>query len=243
MTNNLSRHKEVWQHKKILRVIYEEWYEMILRDLAIGQKKTLELGSGSGNFKDYYKMSIASDIERCDWIDLCLDAHYLPFQVESLDNIVMIDVLHHLSNPLQFFYEALRVLEKGGRIVMIEPFPSPLSLLVYKLFHPEPFIMDEDLFYKKKAMQKDPWQSNQAIAHLLFFQSIKQFRDIFYKKLEMIKREKMSFILYPASGGFDHKALIPNTLIPYFQALEKLLSPLKNFIAFRCYIVLEKIDN
>ena len=51
----------------------------------------------------------------------------------------------------------------------------------------------------------------------------------------------MSCILYPASGGFENKAMIPDILIPLFKLLEILLTPFRRLLAFRCYIVLEKI--
>ena len=51
----------------------------------------------------------------------------------------------------------------------------------------------------------------------------------------------MSCILYPGSGGFENKAMIPEALVPFFKLLEILLVPLRRLLAFRCYIVLEKI--
>lgn len=37
----------------------------------------------------------------------------------------MIDVLHHLAKPKLFFGEARRILEPGGRLIMIEPAVTP----------------------------------------------------------------------------------------------------------------------
>ena len=85
---------------------------------------------------------------------MCFDAHNMPFEANSILNIVMIDVLHHLSNPMKFFEEAMRVLEKQGRIIIIEPFPSPFSFIIYKIFHPEPFIMNVDYFNKSQIEKK-----------------------------------------------------------------------------------------
>jgi len=45
----LKQYKQVWQQKKILRSIYNQWYQKIKNDLIPG--KTLELGSGIGSFK------------------------------------------------------------------------------------------------------------------------------------------------------------------------------------------------
>ena len=47
-------------------------------------------------------------------------------------NIVLLDRLHHLENVRYFFDEALRVLQSGGRVIIMEPYrtsgPSVLHL-------------------------------------------------------------------------------------------------------------------
>lgn len=240
MDNILERHKETWEKKKILRVIYEEWYKKILKYLSPAEGKTIELGAGSGNFKEFKPDVISADIEKCDWLDMTFDAHEMPFENESIANIVMIDVLHHLYNPVKFLKEAERVLKNKGRVIMLEPFPSPFSLLIYKKFHPEPFIFDVDYFNKTDLQNKDPWDSNQAIPYLIFYKNVNKFNEIFGKDFKIIKKEKLSFILYPASGGFENKAMIPDFFIPAFKGMEFILTPLRDLIAFRCFVVIEK---
>jgi len=246
MSDKLKRHREIWQRKKILRVIYTDWYKQILKDLTGSKNKTVELGAGGGNFKEFKPGVLASDIEYCQWLDTCFDAHFIPFKDNAAGNIVMIDVLHHLADPVRFFREASRVLAKGGRIVLIEPFPTLFSLFIYKRFHPEPFIMDTEYFSKNSnrlgsPTPKNPWEANQAVAYLLFFKNRKQFLRKFASEFKIIKRKRMSCLLYPASGGFGNKALIPGLLIPLFKFLEVLLVPFRWLLAFRCYIVIEKV--
>ncbi|MCP5053531.1 MAG: methyltransferase domain-containing protein, partial [bacterium] len=182
----LGRHRQTWKKKKILRVIYGDWYRRILKDMQRGNGRTIELGGGGGNFKEFKPGAITSDIEYCPWLDTCFDAHDMPFNGHSAGNIVMIDVLHHLADPVRFFKEAARVLETGGRIIMLEPFPTPFSLFVYRRVHPEPFIMDADYFDTAGEngengvgnipdTAKDPWDANQAMAYLLFFKQREKF--------------------------------------------------------------------
>ena len=223
----------------MLRLIYQEWYAKINHDLKPG--KSLEIGSGIGNFKKFNPGVISSDIVSCEWLDKRIDAHNLPFTRCSLDNIVMIDVLHHLGQPLKFFREANRVLKPRGRVILVEPFPSPLSLVIYKLFHPEPFIFKDDVF-SRKSDKKLPWESNQAIAYLLFFKQVDRFKRLFQNKFKLVKREKFSLLLYPLSGGFENKQLIPDWLLSFFRMIEKSLFPFRNLLAFRCYLVLQKIE-
>lgn len=236
----LKRYQKIWQKKKIIQLIYQSWYQKINRDLIAG--KILEIGSGIGNFKKFKPSIISSDIIPCEWLDQCIDAHHLPFEKNSLANIVMIDVLHHLKEPMQFFQESGRVLKRGGRLIFIEPFPSLFSLFIYKLFHSEPFIFKVDIFAQpRNSYQKKPWESNQAIPYLFFFKYIDKFKRLFKNKFIVIKRQKFSFLLYPLSGGFENKQLIPNALAPFFQVIEKLLYPLRSILAFRCYVILQKI--
>ncbi|MBK6876271.1 MAG: hypothetical protein IPG99_07425 [Ignavibacteria bacterium] len=109
----LLKHREVWNKKKILRDIYEEWYRMIIADLSKVEGPTVELGAGSGNFKEFYPQAISADIEKRDWIDMSFDAHEMPFEDSSVANIVKIDVLHHLADPFGFLH-ASRVLKRAA---------------------------------------------------------------------------------------------------------------------------------
>ena len=47
----LYQHQQVWQSKPVLREIYRDWYRMIEAQMCDG--KTLEIGAGTGNFKEY----------------------------------------------------------------------------------------------------------------------------------------------------------------------------------------------
>ena len=76
---------------------------------------------------------------------------------------------------------------------------------------------------------------------MLFYKFKNKFDDLFGDKFKFIKKEKFSFVLYPASGGFENKQMIPDFMTGVFKLIEKTLSPFKDLLAFRCYIVLEKI--
>ncbi len=239
MSDILGQHREIWKKKPLLRHIYTDWYRLICENLKKG--KTLEVGSGTGNFKEYKPDIISSDIDKQPWLDLVCDAHKIPMKNSSLGNIVMIDVLHHLNEPLKFFDEAYRVLKPGGRIVMLEPYPSKISLFVYRLVHPEPFIFETDYkSLRKNNKSKQPWDSNQAIPYLLFTKYRDQFENEFESKFKILKIDKLTFFLYPLSGGFGAKQFIPNPLVGMGEKIEKKLSIFKEVLAFRCFIVIEK---
>jgi len=238
MNNKLSQHKKIWKKKPLLRYLYHQWWQMIKADLVKG--KTIEIGSGIGAIKEKIPDLITSDIQSHNWLDMRFDAHKIPFKKKELANIIIIDTLHHLSNPIKFLSEAARVLKPGGKLIILEPYPSFISRIVYRLFHPEPFIMNIDYYAKNTIKIKHPWKANQAIAYLIFFKHRKKFNQLLGKQWQVIKKQHISLLLYPLSGGFDHKQLIPNFLLPLILLLEKTLMPFRSLLAFRCYLVLKK---
>ena len=63
-----------------------------------------------------------TDIQPAAWLDAAADAQALPFRDDCFDNIVLLDVLHHVENPTLFFAEAARVLKPGsGFLYVAEP--------------------------------------------------------------------------------------------------------------------------
>ena len=234
----LKERRQVWRSKKILRKLYDKWYGIISEALRPGD--TLELGGGSGNLKEFLSDVISSDILYVPWLDAVLDAHEIPFKDESLDSIVLFDVLHHLMSPALFFYEAERVLRPKGRIIMMEPYISWASSIIYRFFPHEGMdwhIMPFEMIFQEG--KKEPFHGNQAIPTLIFEKYRKEFIRRF-PKLEIIKEGKMDSILYPLSGGFHNPSLYPMGLYGFFKSLEKLLRPLNRCMAFRLFIVIEK---
>lgn len=169
-----------------------------------------------------------------------LDAHHLPFQDESLDNIILFDVLHHLIDPALFFYEAQRVLKQKGKIVLMEPYISRASFLVYRFLHPEGLALNIDPFKTEcSGKTKNHMHGNQAIPTLIFERNRQRFVSAF-PHLKIIRDERMDFVIYPLSGGFHNPSFCPLFLYPDLEYLEKLLRPLNRFLAFRLFVVLEK---
>src|SRR4051812_20965115 len=131
--DHLEQYRLVWHNKPVLRTIYEDCYLRMAAACRPGI--TLEIGGGSGNFKEFAPGVVSSDILIGPWLDVIADAQSLPFSDSAFDNIVMFDVLHHIENPCFFFKEASRILRPRGRIICLEPAITPVSWLFYKLFH------------------------------------------------------------------------------------------------------------
>lgn len=241
MSENLLRqHKIIWEKKPILRELYTQWYKEMVAQLVPGH--TLELGGGSGNFKEFAPNVISTDIVPLPWVDVVADAQNLPFKNHSFDNIVLFDVLHHIENVSLFFHEALRVLKPNGRLIIMEPYISPVSWWVYHFIHPEPVDFKQNpLAWVEPSPYRQPFDANQAFATILFQKKFKNFRAK-YPRFARIYQKRLAFFAYPLSGGFDKPSLIPMFLLKPLLAFEKRLSFLSWLLAFRIIIVLKKGD-
>ena len=234
----LIERRQIWTSKKILKRLYHNWYRIIGDALRPGS--ILEIGGGSGNLKEFFPHTISSDILFTPWADAVLDAHHIPFKDAGLDNIVLFDVLHHLIDPLQFFSDAQRVLKKNGRIILMEPYVSWASFLVYRFLHHEGMDWNIDIYKREKSFKnKNHLHGNQAIPTLVFERD-SQLLSKNFPRLKIIRKEKMDCIIYPLSGGFHYPSLFPMFLFDALKYLEKLFKPLSRYLAFRIFVVLEK---
>lgn len=266
----LDERASAWQNRPLLRDIYHRYFAEMVAHFALPSPASpahagdpslssafgliVELGGGSGNFKEYFRQHhpgkgtlIATDIVPTPLVDLAADAMALPFADASVDNLLMMDVLHHLPYPLAFFAEARRVLRPGGRILLTEPYISPASRLVFKLAHPEPVDMHAAIFPATDADNDPPaftgagaFASNQAVPTLLFYRDRKRFMRRF-PEFKLLVRRRRSLWVYPLSGGFSGPCLLPRFTWPAAWGIERLLQPLAGMMAFRLLMVLEKI--
>ena len=234
----LTEHQFTWKRKPVLRELYFGWYKQITEQLTEGI--TLELGGGTGNLKEFSPNVFCTDIVKVPWLDAVVDAQSLPFKKNSLDNVVLFDVLHHIENPRLFFNEAVRTLKPGGRVVIVDPYISLASWFIYKYLHPEPVDFSQNpLEILPRSDTREPFDSNQAIANLLFEKYIKEFEELF-TELKLVHKRYMSYIVYPLSGGFEHRSLIPDWLVTPLLKMENCLDFFGRFLAFRVLLVLEK---
>jgi SAM-dependent methyltransferase len=132
---------QVIRSKPFLKKLYEEWYRNIATYFPSGAQ-VLELGSGAGFLKDFIPQLITSDLFAAPGVARVIDAQAISMPDASLDGIVMTDVLHHIQDCSSFFDEAARVVRRGGRVVMIEPWNTTWSRWVYQHLHHEPFEPD-----------------------------------------------------------------------------------------------------
>jgi SAM-dependent methyltransferase len=234
----LHRHREIWQRKPVLRQLYRDWYRNIAIWLAPG--RTIEVGGGTGNLKEYASGVCCTDIVALPWLDAVIDAQRLPFQAGSLANLVLFDTLHHIENVSLFFDEALRTLRGGGRIIIMDPYISWASWPIYRYLHPEPVDLSQNpLLLTTPQADRLPFDSNQAIATILFEKEFAQFQAR-YPSLVLRHIKRLAYFAYPLSGGFEHSSMIPTGLVAPTLRLERKLGWLARLLAFRLFVVLER---
>ena len=237
-----ERHRRAWTQNRALRALNGELYARVAAHLpapALGRR--IELGSGPGFAREFIPDLELTDLVRAPWHDREVSADALPFPNGSLGALVLFDVLHHLPSPRRFFEEATRALAVGGRIVMCEPYISPLSYPIYKFLHDEPLDLGADpLALNDKAGGRDPFDANQGIPTSLFGRRRQAFTQAF-PGLAIQRLEHMSGFSCPASGGFSHGTFLPWSLWSLLHRIDVRLPPaLLRWTGFRMLVVLER---
>ena len=96
----LAEHRAIWETKPVLRAVYTNYYRKIVSWCREG--RSLEIGGGSGNLKEFATDVVSTDIAEIPWLDAVTDAQTLPFRDGVFTNIVMVDVFHHIKQPRLF---------------------------------------------------------------------------------------------------------------------------------------------
>jgi len=239
LVDALRAQETAWAERPLVRRLYREWHEMIRQRLSAASGQTVELGSGFGSLRETIPSVVLTDVEATPWSDEAVDAENMPYGDESVANLVLVDVFHHLARPRRFFEEAARVLAPGGRIVILDPYCSPVSTVAYRLFHRERTDLSAPALEDDINVGASPLDSNQARATLVFFRYLDQFERS-WPELAVIERRTLALLAYPLSGGFGGRRLAPSSAYGPLSAVERLLRPLAPLLAFRCLVVLEQ---
>lgn len=201
----------------------------------------LEIGGGSGRLKENLGTALlTSDVFQTPWIDIQLDAHNFPAREGAFRNVIAIDVLHHLPDPVQFFRECVRTLSKGGRILLLEPHISIWGFLVYRYLHHEPCNL-ADSVWGDRPIAKDHNFANAALPWLMLEHGRRRFEREF-PGLHIIHSEYLDFVAYPVSGGFNYGTWMPSSVIRAILTCERIIPRIvmKYLTGLRSFTVLER---
>ncbi len=231
----LEYERQVWKRKPSLRILKADYYAQVRDHLPPGGRKVVELGSGCGGLKESIPGVIQTDIFPTPWVDVVTAAERLPFADGSVDGLIGLDVLHHLEEPLRFFREAARVLQAGGRLILIDPYVSLGSWIPWHYLHHEACLMREPYslagrFERENNARATLWfdgnrARTEALIRPLRLQTMKTF-DLFY---------------YPLTGGFRPWSLIPPGFARGLLRADRWLGNwLGRWLGYRMLLVFEK---
>lgn len=227
------------------------WYKQLYERL-LGNKKNvcglriLEVGSGTSPLKHFYPSVLTSDIMPLGYVDYVFDAHQIDgvsdIENESLDVIALTNVLHHLQDPICFLSRAVKKLRPGGRVIMVEPYFSNLSKLIYLYLHHEP--TDFDVNDPCLSEVAGPLSSaNIAIPHMIFWGDKNWSNELLkYYTIDESKTFYYSGLSYMATGGISHNILMPHWLYKRIWKIDNWLANSfhRKFAAFFSITLIKK---
>jgi SAM-dependent methyltransferase len=239
----LNRNRQVWRNKPLLRRVYNSFFDEINLHLTRQIKGSiLELGSGVSGIKSVIPDCICTDIFPGEDIDRVESAYALNFANESVSNLILFDVFHHLRYPGTALDEIYRVLKNSARLILFEPCISLVGHIVYGIFHQEPVALNRRIDY----FAPDNWKPENS----RYYAAQGNAYRIFVKKEcpELLKKWKLTAVRripafsYIASGGYQNWQLYPLFLLPAMQGLDRVLAPFPSIFACRLLVVLEKTN-
>jgi len=205
----------------LLEEIYLDVYRRILEAMPEAtHPRLLEIGSGGGFFARVAPHVVTSDCVAGPGISKVVDACRLDesFQPGSLDGIVAFNVFHHLPDARGFLKTASIVLRPGGRIVLVEPWFTPVGQWFYRALHHEPWRADPadwSLVGEGRLLG-----ANSRLPTSVFRDSDRRFESEF-PELAIVERRPFHKWLYLASGGLRLNTRVPRTLARALVAFDR----------------------
>lgn len=107
----------------------------------------IDVGSGEspyfqiykGKIKKYYSLDYPvcrekMDVGKTSDSDIHGDAHDLPIKTESIDTVLLNQVLEHVQDPEKVLFETNRILKKNGKLIISVPFLYPIHIEPFDYF-------------------------------------------------------------------------------------------------------------
>jgi ubiquinone/menaquinone biosynthesis C-methylase UbiE len=237
--------------KKILAKIrrlplHPQWFAFrheVQQYLDIGQQVTgrvLDIGCANQYMKTYLRA--ASDYIGLDYYQTAVqwyatrpqvygDAQQLPFRENSMDAVLLLDVLEHLPRPADCLREIARVLKPTGILVLKVPFlyplhDAPLDFHRWTHFGLQQFVQQHGFRLRQITPIGKPLETAGLLANIAISKTV----------LNWIQQRSPALIL----GIFTPLVILTINLLCW---LINLLSPEDNLMPHSYRLVLEKTEN
>ena len=237
----IQENLDYWNRKPTLRKVYRGFHEVIAGEVSgLSGRHIVELGSGIGNIKDVIPGCIRTDLFPNPWIDQIESAYDLSFENESVSDLILFDVFHHLRYPGTALAEFGRVLCPGGRVIIFDPCVSLLGRLVFGPLHHEPIGLGQEITWDAP----DGWQPDQDDYYAAQGNAYRAFVRGEYAERRadwrLVKHRRLSALSYVATGGYSKPQLYPDALLPFMRGVDRMCDLLPALFATRLLVVLEK---
>jgi SAM-dependent methyltransferase len=226
---------------KFLHALYLDFYARILREIPADRyPNVLELGSGGGFLGELAPHVITSECVAVPSMDRVVDACRIDdaFADAELDAICGLNVFHHLPNVTGFLRGASRVLRPGGRVVLIEPWFTPVGQWFHRVIHHEPLVADPDFWGVVGAGRVTA--ANTRLPTSVFRDSDERFRRDF-PDLAIVKREPFHKWLYLLSGGLKLNTRVPDFLARRLISWDRRMTAGDELLGIFALVVVERV--
>jgi SAM-dependent methyltransferase len=224
-----------------LEEIYLDVYDRILGELPRDRfPRLLELGSGGGFFRELAPHAITSECVPAAGVERVVDAGQIAstFGPASLDAIAMFDVFHHLPDVRSFLEGASEVLRPGGRIVLVEPWFTPLGQIFHRYIHHEPFRADPDDW--RLVGEGRMAGANTRLPTSVFRDSDARFaREL--PGLRIVKRAPFHKWLYLFSGGLRLNTRVPRAIARALVKIDRRVRAGDRLAGLFALVVVERV--
>ena len=249
----LVQSRAKWETSPALRGYYGAIYARVRSRLVPGA--TLELGAGLGFSRDFLPGVVLSDLEQTPFVDRAISCYDLP-SGETWDNLVAVDVLHHLRRPLVFLEQAARALRPGGRLILVEPAATPGARLAFGLCHVEPVWPAECVppwecaangrggrYFRAGSIPEGLEEfANMGMGTALFLRERTNTAAWLETRGLVLRETRHDDCLgYLLTGGFSRRQFAPASVTEWLTSCEERLpSFVRSFLGLRLLLVLEK---
>jgi len=239
----LFRQRENIINNPGLRSYFSFLYKIVNQELEKFDS-ILEVGAGAAISEIFLEQRIVrTDILPFNDFDVMghCSMENLPFKESQFDAVLAFDSIHHSEKPSKSILELLRVTREGGKIILVEPFVSPLSYLPYKMFHHEDTSWDfrEKGSIALSSRNLNPAMGDQGVSRFIINQ-LSNWRSTNFPKL-IVSITYLSPFSFFATGGVSSPLKTPKIFVNFLIQVETLIPNfIMKFLASRVILTITK---